>query len=57
MGVQYDVYMSVSTSKARRNGDTGEGEHSTHKLAQLLCASILTLNVEWKCNIAGLYFS
>lgn len=60
MTVQHDVYMSVSTSKADRNGDTGEGKHSMHKLAlknALMCASILALNVEWKCNIAGLYFS
>lgn len=60
MTVQHDVYMSVSTSKADRNGDTGEGKHSMHKLAlkkALMYASILALNVEWKCNIAGLYFS
>lgn len=60
MTVQHDVYMSVSTSKADRNGDTGEGKHSMHKLAlknALVYASILALNVEWKCNIAGLYFS
>lgn len=59
MTVQHDVYMSVSTSKADRNGDTGEGKHSMHKLAlknALVYTSLLALNVEWKCKYSWVVF-